>query len=153
MTNPAADPEDMLAGFRQQIEQKVKQAEQLQQAATEVRVSTASADGSVTVLVDHSGNMIDLTLTDGALRKRPDEVSKEILATVRSAQSKLTERMQEAMEPVVGADSETLGAVMSGFRERFPEPEEPEQSAPAPDRSNADEGNGNDSWMDDRSGW
>lgn len=146
----------MLAGFREQIEQKFKQAEQLKAAATAVQVSAASADGSVSVVVDHSGNMIDLKLADGALRKRPDEVSKEILATVRSAQAQLTSRMQEVVAPVVGSDSETLDAVMAGFRERFPAEEAEQEHASqqgSGQKSESDEEYGQDSWMDNRRGW
>lgn len=147
MTNPS-DPDEMLAGFQQQIEAKMHQAQQLQEAASSVQVSTSSRDGAVTVTVDHSGNMADLRLTDAAMRKRPDEASSEILATLRSAQSRLTERMREVMEPVVGGDTETLEAVLGGFRERFPEPDgeaSTQAGNAAPEDDDFDQ-----SWMDDR---
>lgn len=154
MTGPSGDPETMLAGFRQQIEQKFKQAEQLKEAASAVQVSASSADGAVTVVVDNNGNLADLELTDGALRKRPDEVSREVLATLRSAQAQLAARMQEVMAPVVGEDSETLDAVMSGFRERFPaeEAEDPKAAQQEPAQEKPDDF-GNESWMDNRGGW
>lgn len=150
MATPSSDPDAMLAGFQQQIEAKMRQAQQLQDAATGVRVSESSRDGSVTVVVDHSGNMVDLQLTDAALRKRPDEVSSAVLSTLRSAQSQLTERVREAMEPVVGSDSETLDAVLGGFRERFPEPP-PEQGEPRGRQADGYDDDGYDqSWMDNR---
>lgn len=154
MTGPSEDADTMLAGFRQQIEQKFKQAEQLKQAASAVQVSASSADGAVTVVVDNNGNMADLDLTDDALRKRPDEVSRQILATLRSAQTQLAARMQEVMAPVVGEDSETLDAVMSGFRERFPaeEAEDPKAAQQASAQEEPDDF-GNGSWLDDRRGW
>lgn len=147
MTNPS-DPDEMLAGFQQQIEAKMHQAQQLQEAASSVQVSTSSGDGAVTVTVDHSGNMADLRLTDAAMRKRPDEASAEILATLRSAQSQLSERMREVMEPVVGNDTETLDAVLGGFRERFPEPDG-EASASSTRGDREDDEYSNQSWLDD----
>lgn len=148
MTGPSSDPEEMLAGFQQQIEAKMRQAQQMQEAATAVQVSSSNRDGSVTVTVDHSGNMADLRLTDAAMRKRPDEASSEILSTLRSAQSQLTERMREVMEPVVGDDSETLNAVLGGFRERFPEPDDESSTSAARREEPEDDEYFDQSWMD-----
>lgn len=136
----------MLAGWQEQIEAKVRQAQQLREAATAVRTSATSKDGSITTTVDHSGNLVDLKLTDAALRKRPDEVSAEILSTVRAAQSQLTDRMRDVMQPVVGDDSETMGAVLTGFRERFGEASQEDQAAYPDDE---DEDLDGQSWMDD----
>lgn len=141
---PLSDPEDLIAGFRQQIEAKRQQADQMQRAATAVQGRASSQDGSVTVVVDHSGNMIDLTLTEAAMRKRPEETSQQVLATARSAQAQLAASMQEVMAPILGDDRETLGAVLTGLRERFPE--EPEQ--PAAPTSNPDDDD--DTWLENQ---
>lgn len=152
MTSPT-DPDDMLAGWQQQIQAKMQQAERLREAATSVRTSSSSRDGAITTTVDHSGNLIDLQLTDAALRQRPDEVSASILSTLRSAQSQLGEQMREVMEPVVGSDTETMEAVMSGFRERFPQPEETaEDGRPGSRGGDDDDDDEPGSWMDDGRG-
>ncbi|GAA4620097.1 YbaB/EbfC family nucleoid-associated protein [Saccharopolyspora hordei] len=136
-----ADPDAMIAGFRQQIAAKLQQAERLTQAASGVQGRASSPDGSVTVVVDHSGNMVDLDLTEAALRKRPAEVSQLVLATARAAQAQLAATMQEVMAPIIGDDQETFSAVLSGLRERFPEePEAP--AAPATDPDDDD-----DTWL------
>nr|WP_246300563.1 YbaB/EbfC family nucleoid-associated protein [Actinopolyspora biskrensis] len=122
----------MLAGFRKQIEDKMQQAERIKEAATAVRAESSNKDGSVRVTVDQNGNMSDLELTDGALRRRPDELSSEIMSTARSARTQLSERMREAMEPVLGSDTETLESVLSGVRDRFPgDSEEPAERGAA----------------------
>ncbi|NHD19009.1 MULTISPECIES: YbaB/EbfC family nucleoid-associated protein [Actinopolyspora] len=155
MTTPS-DPDGMLAGFHKQIEEKMQQAERIREAATAVRAESSNRDGSVRVTVDQNGNMSDLELTDGALRRRPDELSSEIMSTVRSAQTQLAERMREAMEPVLGSDTETLGSVLSGVRDRFPaDPEEPAEQGSTSNRSGAPDDSGEEDfdefdWMNSR---
>ncbi|QGK71311.1 YbaB/EbfC family DNA-binding protein [Allosaccharopolyspora coralli] len=146
------DPDAMLAGWRQQIDQKMQQAQQLQDAAKAVQVSQTSRDGVVTVTVDHTGNLVGLDLADAVLRKRPAEISGEVLDTLRQAQSKLAERMRDVMQPVTGDDSDTLEAVVTGFRERFPEAEN--DTAPTCHPAPADDEDDEDgSWMDRRRGF
>ncbi|MGJ7908853.1 YbaB/EbfC family nucleoid-associated protein [Actinopolyspora sp. H202] len=135
MSTPS-DPDEMLAGFRQQIQDKMQQAQRIQDAASTVSGEATSGDGSVRVTVDQNGNMSDLRLEDGALRQRPEQLSETILTTVRSAQAQLTDRMREAMEPVLGQDSETMDSVLSGMRDRFPV--EPEQGDAASTRGGQD---------------
>ncbi|SFE26489.1 Conserved DNA-binding protein YbaB [Actinopolyspora alba] len=137
MSTPS-DPDEMLAGFRQQIQDKMQQAQRIQDAASAVSGEASSGDGSVRVTVDQNGNMSDLRLEDGALRQRPEQLSEAILTTVRSAQAQLTDRMREAMEPVLGEDSETMDSVLSGMRDRFPV--EPEQGGAASTRGGQDSG-------------
>lgn len=147
------DPDQMLAGFQQQIEAKMQQAQRIQQAAENLRGEASSKDGSVSVTVDQSGNVVDLELTDGALRNRPAELSSIILSTVRSAQSKLSEQMRAAMTQVVGEDSGTLNAVLGGLRERFPQQDEQEQQPARRADSTAEDQPDEydvDSWMDER---
>ncbi|ASU77630.1 hypothetical protein CDG81_04110 [Actinopolyspora erythraea] len=128
MSTPS-DPDEMLAGFRQQVEDKMRQAQRIREAASAVSGEASSRDGSVRVTVDQNGNMSDLRLEPEAMRQRPEELSEAILSTARSARSQLTERMREAMEPVLGQDSETMDSVLAGMRDRFPE--EPEQGGAA----------------------
>ncbi|WP_019855401.1 YbaB/EbfC family nucleoid-associated protein [Actinopolyspora mortivallis] len=150
MTTPS-DPDETLAGFRERIEDKMRQADRIREAASSVRAEESNRDGSVRVTVDQNGNLAELDLTEGALRKRPEELSSEILSTVRAAQTRLTERMREAMEPVLGADTETLGSVLSGMRERFPaEDAEPREGAAASTRGEDDEEFDEFDWMNSR---
>ncbi len=128
--NPATgDPDALLRSWDQQIQAKLKQADQISQAAREVNVTRRSSDGTVSVTVDSGGNVTSLDLTDAALRKQPAQLSTEILGTMRAAQSQIAARMQEAMTPILGGDSATMDAIMGGFREKFP-PAEPEDAAP-----------------------
>jgi DNA-binding protein YbaB len=152
MVHPGADPDAVIAGWERQIEEKLRQAEQLQTLAKEVRVTTTNRDGSISVTVDSSGNLVDLRLTGAAMAKRPAEASAEILGTLRSAQAQIAGRMREAMSPILGGDSDTMNAVMSGFHERFPVPE-PDTGGPAARRrpsADPDDDFDDHNWADDR---
>lgn len=167
MTGPQEDPDAMLANFRRQIDEKLQQADRMETAAAEIRVIGTSPDSSVRVTVDNTGNLTDLQLTQDALGRTPEEVSGLIVATLRQAQAGIADQVKEAMEPMLGADSQTMDMLMSGYHNRFGvEEEEPadaydpqetpltepptattatNRDAPAPD----DDFEQRDSWLDE----
>lgn len=152
--NPTmGDPDALMREWDEQIQAKLKQADQISQAAREVRVTQRSGDGSVSVTVDSGGNVTALDLTDAALRKQPAQLSAEILGIMRSAQAQIATRMQEAMTPVLGDDSATMNAIMGGIQEKFPQPpQETEQPHRAPQPPNDDDFQGHN-WARDQKGW
>lgn len=155
MNPTTGDPEALMRSWDEQIQAKMKQADQISQAAREVRVTQRSNDGAVSVTVDSGGNVSALDLTDAALRKQPAQLSAEILGIMRSAQAQIATRMQEAMAPVLGEDSATMNAIMGGYREKFPQPPEPDQAEPprrAPQPSDEDDFQGHN-WARDQKGW
>ncbi|ATE55478.1 YbaB/EbfC family nucleoid-associated protein [Actinosynnema pretiosum] len=133
--NPVTgDPDALMRGWDQQIQNSLRQADQLTRVARELSVTRRSPDGAVTVTVDSGGNVIALDLGDAALRKRAPELSAEILSTMRAAQSQLAARMQEAVTPILGGDSDATEAIVGGLKEKFPEPppEPPAGQQPPP---------------------
>ena len=50
------------------------------------------------------------------------DLSGQILAVMRAAQRKVTERVAAEVQATVGSDSETGRAVIDAFERRFPEP-------------------------------
>ncbi|MBB5801597.1 DNA-binding protein YbaB [Saccharothrix ecbatanensis] len=157
--NPATgDPDALMRSWDQQIQAKLKQADQITQAARELNVTERSKDGAVAITVDSGGNVTALDLTDAALRKQPSQLSAEILGTMRAAQAQIAARMQEAMAPILGGDTATMDAIMGGFREKFPPPPEPDATAPArAPRPDDDDDFGGHNWATDRptdkTGW
>lgn len=154
MNPTTGDPEALMRSWDQQIQAKLKQADQITQAAREVRVTQRSGDGAVSVTVDSGGNVTSLDLTDAALRKRPAELSAEILGLMRSAQAQIATRMREAMEPVLGGDTATMTAIVGGLQEKFPPPPDPQ--APQPPRRGpepTDDDFQGHNWARDTKGW
>ena len=152
MNPAAADPDAMMRQWNEQIQAKLKQADEMKQVANAVKVTRRSSDGSVSVTVDQNGVVSALDLTDAALRKQPAQLSSEILGAMRTAQAQIAARMQEVMAPIIGGDSETMGALIGGYHERFPEPEPDEpvrERSPRPD----DDDFGGHNFARDNKGW
>jgi DNA-binding protein YbaB len=154
MNPAAADPDAMMRQWNEQIQAKLKQADEMKQVANAVKVTQRSSDGSVSVTVDQNGVVSALDLTDAALRKQPAQLSSEILGTMRTAQAQIATRMQEAMAPILGGDSATMDALMGGYHEKFPEPE-PEDPAAArrPAGPSDDDDFGGHNFARDDKGW
>ena len=153
--NPAgADPDAMMRQWNAQIQAKLRQADEMKQVANAVRVTQRSSDGSVSVTVDQNGVVSALDLTDAALRKQPAQLSAEILGVMRTAQAQIASRMQEAMAPIIGDDSATMGALVGGYQERFPEPPPGEPVAPPRPTGPADDDDfGGHNFARDDKGW
>ena len=107
--------------------------------ADRVAVLTSSAtgeDGAISVTVAGSGNVTALELQDGVQRLSGSELSAGILRVMRRAQAGLSQRVAEAVDETVGADTEIGRAVLDSFAQRFPaEPdplEAPVMPAPPP---------------------
>lgn len=91
--------------------------------ADRVATLTSSADGdggAIEVTVASSGLLTGLRLDDRVRRLPGEELSGEILRVLRRAQAALVDRVAEAVQQTVGADSETGRAVLDGFARRFP---------------------------------
>ncbi|GAA2502581.1 YbaB/EbfC family nucleoid-associated protein [Winogradskya humida] len=107
------------------------QAERTAQLARQVAALSAKArsdDGTITVTVGASGQIVGLDLDDRAAERRNGaELSAEILKVMRAAQTRLTEEVAEQVRETVGTDTETGRAVVDSFSRRFPEEPEPDE--------------------------
>lgn len=153
MNPAAADPDAMMRQWNEQIQAKLKQADEMKQVANAVKVTQRSSDGSVSVTVDQNGIVSALDLTDAALRKQPAQLSSEILGAMRTAQAQIASRMQEVMAPIIGGDSETMGALLGGYQERFPEPPPEEPGERRPSGPSDDDDFGGHNFARDNKGW
>lgn len=143
-----SSPDAMLAGFQAQIDAKLRQADALTAVTQQLRVTETSPDSSVAVTVDATGNVTDLKVTQAALDKGPEAVSTSVLATLRAAQAKVGDRVKDAVAPLIGEDSETMGMLMSGYENRFGQPE-PTQPPRRPRHDDDDDFGQPDSWLRD----
>ncbi|MBM7770924.1 DNA-binding protein YbaB [Actinokineospora baliensis] len=95
----------------------------MQAEVARVSVTETSREDLVSVTVDATGAVTDLVINDRAGELPGAELSALVLTTMRTAQSRITERVAEVMERTVGDDPQTVAAVVGSYRERFPEPE------------------------------
>ena len=102
---------------------KAERYQEMQRQVTGVTGSATSRDGVVTVVVDSGGAVTDIRFTDGIRNHTGDALSRLVSETMRTAQSRITDQVAEIMRTTVGDDPATVEAVVSNYRQRFPEPE------------------------------
>ncbi|MFI0469368.1 MULTISPECIES: YbaB/EbfC family nucleoid-associated protein [Saccharopolyspora] len=105
------------------IQAKADRYQQMQQQVTAVKATAESRDGVVRVTVDSAGAVTDLQITDDARRMSGAGLAESVLTTMRQAQAGIRDQVAEVMSATVGDDTETVNAVVSAYRERFPDPE------------------------------
>ena len=98
--------------------------------------SATGAEGAIRVTVGGTGNLSGLALSDDVRRLPGADLSAQIMRAYRRAQAGLIDRVAEAVDETVGADSESGRAVLESFARRFPpgpdEPDPPVMPAPPP---------------------
>jgi len=94
-----------------------------------VSATASSADGAVTVTVNTSGALQELTFGPRADELPRARLAQAVLAAAKRAQVDAAQQLTAIMAPVIGTDSDA----MEFLREQIPAPELPEEE-PAPPR-------------------
>jgi DNA-binding protein YbaB len=113
------------------IVEKATQARELTSRVMGLRGTAESRDGAVRVTVETTGVPMEITLGDAVAGWKPERIAAEIMKTMRQAQQRLTEAVEDAAQATIGAESETGRAVLNSYYARFPK----EPAEPATDRS------------------
>jgi DNA-binding protein YbaB len=114
----AAD--EWLEAWTERAGAQAARAAQLAQRVAGLTARAENREGSVVVTVGAAGQVEDLELDDQMYDMSPPELSRSILAVMRSAQQRLTEQVAVQVRETVGLDSPTGQAVVDGFTRRFP---------------------------------
>ncbi|WP_328451166.1 MULTISPECIES: YbaB/EbfC family nucleoid-associated protein [unclassified Amycolatopsis] len=91
-----------------------------------ISATATSADGAVTVTVNTSGALQELTFGPRADELPRARLAAAVVATAKRAQVQAAQQLTSVMAPVIGADSDA----MKFLREQIPEPELPEEESP-----------------------
>jgi YbaB/EbfC DNA-binding family protein len=114
------DAEEWVRSWSSQVSGRAEAAAALADRVAGLTASATGADGAVTVTVTSSGNVTGLALAEGVQRLPGDELAAQIMTVIRRAQAGLSDRVAEAVDETVGADTETGRAVLESFAQRFP---------------------------------
>ncbi|MCR6483266.1 YbaB/EbfC family nucleoid-associated protein [Amycolatopsis sp. OK19-0408] len=95
-----------------------------------VSATASSADGAVTVTVNTSGALQELTFGPRADELPRARLAQAVLAAAKRAQVDAAQQLAAVMAPVIGADSDA----MHFLREQIPTPELPEEEQVTPPR-------------------
>jgi DNA-binding protein YbaB len=118
------DTESSIATIREQMAATLARAEQaqgLKDQIARVRATSTSPRREVTVVVDASGRLVDVTFSADATNLSPDELSKEVLAAVARAQREAGDQAIALTADIFGEDSETVAMLRSEVDERMPD--------------------------------
>jgi hypothetical protein len=119
------------------LERMARDYAELDRASESLRISETDPTGAITVTVDAQGQLLEMSTTPAVARLAPEQVGPRILACVKRAQARIADRMAELARQTVGTDGmgtdgmgtdEMATHVVNTLRERFPEPEDPQDS-------------------------
>ncbi|WP_410615015.1 YbaB/EbfC family nucleoid-associated protein [Amycolatopsis sp. lyj-109] len=121
--------DDWAAGFAA----KAQRYQAAQEQTERLRLTATSSDGAVSVTVGADGTVSDLTFSNKVKSFPLEELSRQILTTMRRAQAGIADRVAGVMAEQLGdEDRETRGVLLDNLRGRFPDPDEPDEQPPAP---------------------
>ncbi|HEX8869438.1 MAG TPA: YbaB/EbfC family nucleoid-associated protein, partial [Lentzea sp.] len=120
------DPDQILANYEGTLAEAQRRSDAIRETLAALQVTERSADGQISVTVNDAGNLVDLKLGNALQRKDGDTVGREVLRVVQAAQGRVAATVQEAMAPLMGADSEAMHMMMDKLRSAQP-PAEPER--------------------------
>jgi DNA-binding protein YbaB len=95
-----------------------------------IAATATSPDGAVTVTVNTSGALQELTFGPRADELPRARLAASVVATAKRAQVQAAQQLTSVMAPVIGPDSDA----MKFLQEQIPTPELPEEEPPAPPR-------------------
>ena len=121
--------DDWAAGFAV----KAQKYQAAQEQTERLRLTASSPDGAVSVTVGADGTVTDLTFSNKVKSFPLEELSRQILTTMRRAQSGIADRVAGVMAEQLGdEDRETRTVLLDNLRGRFPDLDDPgDQQAPA----------------------
>ena len=121
--------DDWAAGFAV----KAQKYQAAQEQTERLRLTASSPDGAVSVTVGADGTVTDLTFSNKVKSFPLEELSRQILTTMRRAQSGIADRVAGVMAEQLGdEDRDTRSALLDSLRGRFPEQDDPGAAPPAP---------------------
>ena len=135
-----ADPDQVLATYEGTLAEAQRRSDAIRETLASLQVTERSADGQISVTVNDAGNLVDLRLGNALQRRDGDTVSREVLRVVQAAQGRVATTVQEAMAPLLGADSEAMHMMMDKLRSAQPEASRPPQPPRLPDDDDFSEG-------------
>lgn len=115
------DPDEALRRIQHDVEAAQRRAGRAQEVKAEidaVRGRGRSAHGDVTVVVDASGRLRDLELTDAALARRPDALARLVLETARTAELDAGRRAVGIAEEAFGEGSPLTAHLRAEIEQR-----------------------------------
>ncbi|MFI5932009.1 YbaB/EbfC family nucleoid-associated protein [Actinoplanes sp. NPDC051494] len=110
------EAEEWLDSWATSVDASAARAVELSRRVAELTGEARNRDGSITVAVGSTGQIVRLDLT------AHPELARELTDLIARAQADLSAKVAAQVQDTVGADTETGRAVIHAYDERFPAP-------------------------------
>lgn len=131
------DPSELVASYQQEAAAVAERAEAAKAQVRMVQASVTSPDGAVTVTVNATGALQNVSFGARAEQVSRGQLASLVMQTARRAQAQAAQQVTAALAPVIGENS----AAMDYLRRQLPDVEESTgdepQQAPPTSRSGA----------------
>lgn len=94
--------QEWLQSYQQRIDEIGQRAQRASADLAEISATATSKDNAVSVTVNPSGALQDLSLGKSTERMSADKLGRLILQTAQQAQAEAGKKVQEAMRPLLG---------------------------------------------------
>jgi hypothetical protein len=101
--------------WQAKVEEQAARARELSNRVTGLTATASSSDGLVEVTVSSAGAPTGLYLDEATRRRPAADTAAQILATMRSAQKSLAERVAAVVDETVGRESAAGKAVIDSY--------------------------------------
>src|SRR5690606_19252568 len=95
-------PDDLIAQYNSKLQQLKENVSQAQEKLAEVGATATSRDGQITVRVNSSGVLEDISFGRGFQHPQPERLAATIMETVRQAQREAAGQMVGIMQEFIG---------------------------------------------------
>jgi DNA-binding protein YbaB len=122
------DPHILIDDLERRTQETLRRAEAASAEIATVTGVATSEDGAVTVTVNATGALTDVTFGRAADRLSKEHLAKAVMAAAAQARASAARRVTNLMTPVIGEDSDAMRLL----REQLPQTG-PRRRPPAPD--------------------
>jgi DNA-binding protein YbaB len=105
MTAQAEAIREYLVRLQTDAHDRAARGQQLARETAALSVDGRDAGRTVTAIVDSTGNLVDLRITDAAMRLSAEQLSRRVLDASANARGRLTAAVTGLARDVLGADS------------------------------------------------
>lgn len=116
------DPHNLITSLEQRTADIMSRAEATQAKVAAVTGTASSEDGAVTVTVNATGALQDVTFGRTADRIPKEKLGAVIMATARRAQASAATQVTTLMTPLIGTDSEAMQLLKQQLPDLDPPP-------------------------------
>ncbi|MBB5957683.1 acetyl-CoA acetyltransferase [Saccharothrix tamanrassetensis] len=114
--------EQEIARWAAGVAAKAEKYQVLSRQVADVKINEVSRDGLVRLSVAASGALENLEISDKAREVSGAALAASIMTTMRRAQSRIAGAVSEIVTAVGVEEPGTVDALVSSYRQRFPEP-------------------------------